>query len=298
MPGKPARRRTAGNQSEAQAAADGPLSRIVDRAFENPAMSGGLMVMAITAMAIMSNALFLQAGRHPEPLFATRTAATERAPAKPAAVVPVPHTREQAPAAMPASSPKAVAPPPPKAAAVPSPAPVPAPVDAQKTLVAAIQRELARLGIYTGAIDGAFGPRTKAAIAAWQTADGIPATGEPTPELLAALRKPVASAAPAPAPVPAAVKQAATTDQVAAAVARAAQLEREQAALAQGAELRKVQEALNQIGYGSLAVDGQASQATSDAIRRFQLDNGLPVTGDLNDKLVARLVAIGAMKAN
>lgn len=297
MPGKPARRRTAGTQSEAQAAADGPLARIVDRAFENPAMSGGLMVMAITAMAIMSNALFLQAGRHPEPLFTTRTAATERAPAKPAAAVPLPHTREQAPGALQAPAPKAVAAPPPKAAVAP-PAPVPAPVDAQKTLVAAIQRELARLGIYTGAIDGVFGPRTKAAIATWQTADGIPATGEPTPELLAALRKPIASAAPAPAPVPAAVKQAATTDRVAAAVARAEQLEREQAALAQGAELRKVQEALNQIGYGSLAVDGQANQATGDAIRRFQLDNGLPVTGELNDKLVARLVAIGAMKAN
>ena len=46
-----------------------------------------------------------------------------------------------------------------------------------------------------------------------------------------------------------------------------------------------------------LTVDGQPSQATGDAIRRFQLDNGLPVTGELNDKVIERLVSIGAMKA-
>ncbi len=161
----------------------------------------------------------------------------------------------------------------------------------------AVQRELARLGIYTGAIDGLFGPRTKAAISAWQTAAGIKVTGEPTPELLAALRRPVA-ATPAPAArVPDVVKEAASTDQVAAAVARAAELEREQAAIALGARLRQVQVALNQSGYGPLAVDGQPNQPTSDAIRRFQLDNGLPVTGDLTESVVQRLVRIGAMKA-
>ncbi len=288
MPGKPARRRAAGKRPEAEAAADSAIARVVDRAFENPAMSGGLMVMAITAMAIMSNALFLQAGRHPEPLFATRPAAAPLAPAaRRVATVPLPHTREAASAAVAAATPKVAA---------PSAAGAPAPVDDTKLLITAVQRELARLGIYTGAIDGLSGPRTKAAISTWQTAAGITVTGDPTPELLAALRKPVAAAPPAPAPVPAVVEQAASSDQVAAAVARAQELEREQAAITLGAELRKVQVALNQIGYGPLAVDGQASRSTGDAIRRFQLDNGLPVTGELNDRVVARLVGIGAMK--
>ena len=244
--------------------------------------------MAITAMAIMSNALFLQAGRHPEPLFATRPAATLRAPASAAVAVPLPRTREEA-------APTAIPSPSPKAAAVPPPA-APAPVDASKVLVTAVQRELARLGIYTGTIDGLSGLRTRAAISNWQTAAGLKPTGEATADLLTALRQPVAAAPLAAAPVPPVVKEAASTDQVAAAVARATELEREQAALAQGAQLRKVQVALNQIGYGPLGVDGQANQLTTDAIRRFQLDNGLPVTGELNDRVVARLVSIGAMK--
>ena len=35
---------------------DGVIARIADRAFENPAMSGGLLVMGLTAAAIVSNA--------------------------------------------------------------------------------------------------------------------------------------------------------------------------------------------------------------------------------------------------
>ena len=291
MPGKTTRRRATARRPEAEVvAADSAIARVVDRAFENPAMSGGLMIMAITAMAIMSNALFLQAGRHPEPLFATRPAAAPQAApsaqvprAAPAertvANVPVPQTREAA------------------SAAAQPPAAAPTPADANKVLITAVQRELARLGIYTGAIDGLFGPRTKAAIATWQTAAGVDATGEPTPELLAALRKPVAAARPSAAPIPAVVRQAASADQVAAAVARAEELEREQKAATLGRKMREVQVALNQIGYGPLSVDGQPSRPTGDAIRRFQLDNGLPVTGELNEKVVQRLVGIGAMKS-
>ncbi len=68
--------------------ADGLVARIADHAFDNPAMSGGLIVMAMTAVAIVSNAMFLQTGRHPEPLFATRPAAVS-------APVPVPVPRER-----------------------------------------------------------------------------------------------------------------------------------------------------------------------------------------------------------
>ena len=141
-----------------------------------------------------------------------------------------------------------------------------------------------------------MGPRTRAAISTWQTAAGIQATGEPSAELLAALRAPATAVVPLTPVTPPAVVGAANSDQVAAAVARAAELEREQAAIRDTDRLRRVQVSLNQIGYGPLIVDGQASQATADSIRRFQLDNGLPVSGALNDRLVERLVSIGAMK--
>ena len=176
-------------------------------------MSGGLMVMAITAMAIMSNAMFLQAGRHPEPLFATRpaplpSAADCRTVRAPAAHAPNSSRRCRRP----------TAPQPPAAAA--ATAPQPAPVDARPgTLITAVQRELARLGLYTGAIDGLSGPRTKAAISTWQTAAGIKVTGEPTPGAARCPAEAGRSGSRPAAPVPAVVSEAASTDQVAAAVA-------------------------------------------------------------------------------
>jgi peptidoglycan hydrolase-like protein with peptidoglycan-binding domain len=60
---------------------------------------------------------------------------------------------------------------------------------------------------------------------------------------------------------------------------------------------RKVQLALNQIGYGAIPVDGRAGRETADAIRRFELDYGLPVTGEPGDAVLKRLIAIGALAA-
>ena len=253
MPRKPVRRRSA---AQVQAPADGVLARMVDRAFENPAMSGGLVVMALTATAIMSNAMFLQNGRHPEPLFNTRPQVATREQPRAPAMAPIPATRPQPlPQAVqppPAAAPRVMPPvPQPKpVAATPQPAPVAA-VNPQVALTSATQRELARLGVYMGAIDGALGSRTRGAIASFQTAAGLKASGEPSPELLATLRQ--SSAQPvAAAPPPAPAVEAAKPDQVAAAVQRAAELEREQAAARQGDRLRRIQMALDLIGYGPL----------------------------------------------
>jgi peptidoglycan hydrolase-like protein with peptidoglycan-binding domain len=61
---------------------------------------------------------------------------------------------------------------------------------------------------------------------------------------------------------------------------------------------RRVQDALNQAGYGPLPTDGIANEETASAIRRFELDNGLPITGKPSDRVTTRLVSIGAMQAN
>ena len=59
----------------------------------------------------------------------------------------------------------------------------------------------------------------------------------------------------------------------------------------------RVQAALNRIGYGPVAIDGTANEATTNAIRRFELDNGLPISGAVSDAVIDRLLAIGALPA-
>lgn len=54
-------------------------------------------------------------------------------------------------------------------------------------LTAAVQTQLSRLGFYDGAADGRRGPKTDAAIAAYQRRIGLPVTGAPSDDLLAAL---------------------------------------------------------------------------------------------------------------
>jgi peptidoglycan hydrolase-like protein with peptidoglycan-binding domain len=276
-------------------------------------MSGGLLVMALTATAILSNALFLQNGRHPDPLFMTRTAPPPdaqppEAVAVVAASVPARPVAIQDPP-LPRLAPRSIAP---VAATTP---PVPDPVAELTTasltapaseeprhkapgtndLIADIQRELARIGLYNGAIDGVSGSRTETAIRAFETAAGIPATGAPSAELLAALKRPLP---------PRETQSIAVQSNEAAELNRRereraemiAAEERRLEAIRLGETYKVVQTALNRIGYGPLSVDGNAGSETLDAIRRFELDNGMPVTGEVGDALVARLYAIGAIK--
>jgi len=56
-----------------------------------------------------------------------------------------------------------------------------------------------------------------------------------------------------------------------------------------------IQQALADAAYGPLTVDGVAGKQTADAIRRFQLDQGLAVTGTIDDLLISRLISVGAM---
>ena len=259
------------------------VADVIDRVFENPAMSGGLMVMALTATAIISNAMFLQRGHHPDPLFMTRPSVTREA-TRPVAVRPV-RPRPQA---------VIVVPPLPRLAPIHAqPAPEPVVV---KPPVLEVQRELARLGLYSGAIDGVAGSRTAAAISAYETAAGLPITGLATPSLLEAIKQPLRSKPQAMNALP---------DNMAAELdrrerERAAKIAAEQQVRVDAqmqSNFRVIQGALNRIGYGPVPIDGTAGDETVDAIRRFELDNGLPVSGEASEELLARLIAIGAIKA-
>lgn len=293
-------RKTGQSRKAAASQGDGMVAELIDRVFENPASSGGLMVVALTATAIVSNAMFLQSGHHPDPLFSTRPAVT-RSAAKPVAKPAPAVVERQAPAPLvlvPLPRPSPL-----RAAPAPAQPPPPSTVDVAAQVTTAIQRELARLGLYQGAIDGKQGPRTSAAISAYERAAGLAPTGLPTAALLEVMKRPL----PAPMPRPQAVIDNATrTDSIAEAAAldqrereRAASIAAEQQNRAQilmQQNYRIVQGALNRIGYGPIAIDGQASAETADAIRRFELDNGLPIGGEATDDLIKRMIAIGAIK--
>ena len=88
----------------------------------------------------------------------------------------------------------AAAPAPPPVSAAPAPAPAETLADARRAEAAldragreAIQTALAWFGYYTAAVDGAFGPGTRAAISGWQAAEGAEPTGVLTPSQQAAL---------------------------------------------------------------------------------------------------------------
>ena len=183
--------------------------------------------MALICGSIASNALLLQHGRHPAPLFATRGGA-----------------------------------PAPKAATVPG-----------DMVVQAVQQQLASAGYYDGPVDGVAGPQTRAAILAFERRTGLRETGVATAELITGIQSWAARGPRSVATEPPGPQAAATADP----------------------KVALVQAALARAAYGPLSADGVFGKQSHDAIVRFQLDQGMPLTGAIDEALVKRLKAVGAM---
>lgn len=108
---------------------------------QHPREFVGILMASMAVLAILINALFLQHGPHPAPIFATRP--------QPAPVV-LPRPRAVESAAIPA-----------------------APARSQAQIVGDIQRELGRKGFYDGAVDGLWGAKTDAAARDFTQAAGV-----------------------------------------------------------------------------------------------------------------------------
>ena len=131
--------------------------------------------MATVAVAtIFINALFLQRGPHPAPIFATRPTVVREAP------VALPRPRAMEPAVAPVTVARS-------------------PV----LIISDIQRELSRKGYYDGAVDGIWGAKTDAAARDFVQAIGLKINAEASEPLLHAivLSAPKAKSTPAAAPV-------------------------------------------------------------------------------------------------
>ncbi|PTW57682.1 peptidoglycan hydrolase-like protein with peptidoglycan-binding domain [Breoghania corrubedonensis] len=162
-------------------------------------------------------------------------------------------------------------------------------------LVTDLQNSLKRIGFYEGPVDGLNGPRTEQAIRAYERASGLAETGRPSHALRARLiledvalprAAPAAPTATPSVPVPIPPAEVGSADSPTGSIGPQAARE----------TVRFVQKLLANLGYGPLSVDGLWGAETASAIRRFQLDRGMPINGRLDDTLCAALEKVSGTK--
>lgn len=269
------------------------------------------MAFAVIFGFVASNAIWHQPGQHPAPILKTREAASPAVPV--AAARPVTRetpfikgvpTRTVTTYRIERSdnTPTASIPVP---NAVPAPAVADsvvaaAPASAADPVLARMQTILAEKGLYSGDIDGLMGPKSAAAIRAWEKTNGYVETGEASPGLLAVMEK----TAPAAAPVEVASTKSAAPPTpkpkpapVVASDARAGEPVTIPALIADGPSelVRQIQSGLSNIAYADITVDGVAGSQTRAAISAFEKHYRLPVTGEPNETVLKKLREIGAL---
>jgi peptidoglycan hydrolase-like protein with peptidoglycan-binding domain len=152
------------------AAFDG-AGRLAAAIASHPREFVGFIMATLAVLAILANALFMQKGPHPAPIFATRPLLQREAP---------PASRPQAVQAMPPAD------------------------QARLQLIGNIQRELSRKGFYDGPADGIWGAKTDAAARDFVDAAGLKINPEANDGLLRSIvaynPKPATVAAPASPP--------------------------------------------------------------------------------------------------
>lgn len=145
-------------------------------------------------------------------------------------------------------------------------------------VVLQVQDLLADMSLYTGSIDGISGPQTRKAVEDYQRLSGLEVSGRIDGRLLDDLRAQNAPAErpPAPQPRPSPEKVAAVEPVSFATV-----------------DIERVQAGLRAFGRGDIEIDGVMGSRTKSAIREFQGLFGLPVTGEPDARLMAKMREIG-----
>jgi peptidoglycan hydrolase-like protein with peptidoglycan-binding domain len=130
--------------------------------------------------------------------------------------------------------------------------------------VEAVQRELAASGLYTGPIGGVSGRRTQIAILAYQRMNRLDETGAASADLIDHIQ---------------------LTRQFAEAADTTASL----TPGISGDSVRSVQLRLEELGYDPGAIDGELGDQTKIAIRRFQADRRMTISGAVSEELIIEL---------
>lgn len=290
----------------------------------NPVLTGGATAFLVVMSFVSANALWYQPEAHNAVFFRTRPdfvfKPTPRAvlPGAVAANDHVQKTTDAAPAAQPsnaAAQPLEVASPSPDRmsmnASVDDMLPALAPnADLE---IARLQYRLSTLGIYKGPVDGFTGPQTREAVERWRALQqklGVqqanitaqlhadtqrsPAAQDdvakaidvavPTPRPQSAVLKTEPELKPK--PVVASYERPAPKKQVAAVPAV-------QSAKVSSQDIIRVQAGLKAFGNDTVPVNGQPGKTTREAVREFQKLFSLPVTGEIDGALIAKMREIG-----
>lgn len=128
-----------------------------------------------------------------------------------------------------------------------------------------VQLILTKLGHYKGVVGGHYGPETAAAVKAFQTAHGLPATGKVDATTLAKLRQ-VNQQPVSPPPTTPLLQQGST-----------------------GNGVKEVQMILTALGHYHGAIGGNYGAQTAAAVKAFQTAHGLPPTGNVDAATLAKL---------
>lgn len=295
----------------------------------SPMASTGLILVSGLTLLAATNALFLQEGRHPAPLFgaASQPAAIETPrPIQP--VVVEPEAIPQRPAAEPVVERTSTAPQPePRPAESAEIAAEPAaPATIGNQAIADMQEKLQALGLFDGVVDGYYGPKTADAIRAFEARFGLPRTGAATPQVIEAVRnaplqpQPQAQVQPVAAepavdeigPLIAQMQQEATpvptepvsterqtiadisADLPASNTVAPEPAEPSVPAVLNSDLVSDIQRGLTRLGFLQGPVNGVADEATARAIRQFQIFNNYRPTGEVSATLRQMLVEAGA----
>lgn len=230
-------------------------ARIAQKLMEKPGRNSAIALCAAVSALVAVNATYMQPGKHPAPLFQTRAPGGQLAALM--------HREVRTVSA---------------GADLRYP-----PLVADRALISEVQSMLAVKGFYHGLVDGVDGPETRAAIADYERGINVSPTGEPSVKLLARMRMdqlvreelvPLPARAPANNPNP---ETPAATSAITA------------------TQILSVQQAMNSFGYGPVTADGVFGDETSAAIQRFEMNQGISVTGKISDDLIVRLMTIGAL---
>ena len=136
------------------------LALVMRVVLRRPRDAMAIAVAGVAAIAILVNALFMQSGPHPAPIFANKAVPVAAPLSSPAAA----SQRKAADAKVEVARPRS-------------------------DIVAEIQRELVKHGFYDGTTDGVYGPKTDAAIRDFEQAAGLRPSAEPNDVLLATITR-------------------------------------------------------------------------------------------------------------